>query len=189
MGTASIARELLTATGREGILDLILDLEAKGFFTSPASTNRHSCYQGGLVTHSLAVQGLLVSYNISLGLRLSTANISIAGLLHDLCKMGSYLGNSKPYIWNDKAPPGHAMLSLRRIKSFITLEEIEERLILYHMGIYGLKEFSSKGEYSLFSLVRAWDQDPAVKVMYFCDEIATLEEVRVEARLQTSRYW
>jgi hypothetical protein len=66
-----------------------------------------------------------------------------------------------------------------RVKQFINISELEEKMILYHMGVYGLHEFEEgKGEYPLRGggLANAWYHHPAVKVMYFCDELATLGE-------------
>jgi hypothetical protein len=72
--------------------------------------------------------------------------------------------------------------------------DIEELMIKYHMGVYGLNEFYAEddwqtGEYPIRgdkslskeerrgkSLANAWYHNPICKLMYFCDEIATLEE-------------
>lgn len=70
-------------------------------------------------------------------------------------------------------------MSVARVKQFINISELEEKMILYHMGVYGLHEFEEgKGEYPLRGggLANAWYHHPAVKVMYFCDELATLGE-------------
>jgi len=82
------------------------------------------------------------------------------------------------------------------------LLQLEEMMIRFHMGLYGANEFEQYcGEYSLCgdhsndkekmtreekeaskaarygqSLRNAWYHNPIVKVMYFCDELATLEE-------------
>jgi len=116
--------------------------------------------------------------------------------------MGAYIGTEKPYKWNKQQPKGHALLSIERIKKHIELTELEELMIKYHMGVYGLNEFYDEddwqtGEYPLRgdhtndkemskeeskkarygkSMANAWYHNPIVKVMYFCDELATLEE-------------
>ena len=46
--------ELLRSTGREGIEDVIGDLEEWGFFTAPASAGHHLNIEGGLARHTLA---------------------------------------------------------------------------------------------------------------------------------------
>jgi len=170
---------LLNETKRDGIGYLINYLVDEGFFEAPASTRFHGCYSGGLADHSLGVYELLSGYNDSLKLDINRENIVIAALLHDICKVGAYIGVCKPYSWNRRQPSGHATLSIERVKKFIDLTELEEKMIRYHMGIYGLIEFDEKkGEYSLRggSMANAWYHHPIVKIMYFCDELATFQE-------------
>lgn len=45
--------ELLRSTKRDGIEDVITDLEELGFFTAPASAGHHLNVEGGLVLHSI----------------------------------------------------------------------------------------------------------------------------------------
>lgn len=196
--------ELLMSTKREGIESMIKYLEDSGFFESPASTRFHSSYPGGLAKHSLRVYELLIKLTptkicdvTSPGQEpfpLDCNSLTIATLLHDVCKAGAYIGTEKPYKWNKDQPKGHALLSIERIKKHIKLTELEELMIKYHMGVYGLNEFYKEddwqtGEYPLRgddtkskkerrgkSLANAWYHNPIVKVMYFCDELATLEE-------------
>lgn len=170
---------LLKEVNRDGVDTLIEYLETEGFFNSPASTRFHGCYTGGLADHSLRVYELLTWFNNSLKFGIEKESIIIAALLHDVCKIGAYLGDCKPYKWNRSQPSGHARLSIERIKKFIELTELEEKIVLYHMGVYGLIEFDSrKGEYPLRdkSMANAWYHHPIVKMMYFCDELATFEE-------------
>ena len=47
--------ELLRSTEREGVDDVIEELDALGFFTAPASCSQHLNTEGGLVEHSLNV--------------------------------------------------------------------------------------------------------------------------------------
>lgn len=127
----------------------------------------------------------------------------IPGLLHDVCKIGAYVRTKADDGWtNNRAKEkGHAKLSISRIKKFIKLEKLEELMIRYHMGLYGAVEFCKEGdtqhgEYPLRgdhskdehltkeesqkkrygkSLANAWYHNPIVKLMYFCDELATFE--------------
>ena len=208
--------ELLKSTNREGMKNLIVELVNKGFFESPTSTKFHGSYPGGLARHSLRVYELLNGFCIKFEpsnvtapgqkpLELKIENVIIATLLHDICKCGAYLGDEAPYRWNKEQPKGHATLSITRIKAFIKLEPVEELIIRYHMGMYGLNEFYEKGsweyktnaEYPLRgdhskdekltkeesqaarygkSLRNAWYHNPVCKLMYFADELATLEE-------------
>jgi len=195
---------LLENTEREGMDKLISYLKEGGFFTSPASTRFHSAYPGGLAKHSLRVCELLSGFNDDNNFSgngpgqitqpITKNNLTIACLLHDVCKMGAYVmispGNPPHYKWDRDYPAGHAVLSISRIQQFIKLELLELLLIKFHMGVYGLKEFEERsGEYNLrgddtkskgekygISLANAWYHNPIVKFMYFCDEIATLEE-------------
>ena len=175
--------QALGATNREGIANLVAWLEANDFFTSPASTKFHGAYKGGLSHHSYNVYTALSMYDRMLKLETPRESLIIAGLLHDVCKIGAYIGDAKPYQWNPNHPKGHATLSIARIRQFIELTDLEEKMILYHMGIYGLVEFQDpgkehRGEYTLRNkgMANAWYHHPIVKVMYFCDELATLEE-------------
>ena len=208
-------RALLESTKREGMDTLIGYLITEGFFAAPASTKFHGCYIGGLAHHSLRLRDLVMFHS---GLKLdavvlpgqkplpiSEDNITIATLLHDICKIGAYVGTEKPYKWNKQQPKGHALLSIARIEEHIELVEIEKLMIMYHMGVYGLCEFYEEGSWEFKSsaeyhirgdhvatkamskeesqafrygksLRNAWYHNPICKIMYFCDEIATMEE-------------
>ncbi len=197
--------ERLLATKREGMERLLHYLVGGGFFESPASTRFHGCYKGGLAAHSLQVFEMLADLNVlcqpnagggvgQKALPVTVDSIAVATLLHDVCKIGAYLGDTMPYTWNRAQPKGHALLSLVRIMGFIKLTPLEEMMITYHMGVYGLNEFfgekdRAKGEYPLrgdhtkskeerygASLANAWYHNPIVKFMYFCDELSTLAE-------------
>jgi len=199
MDTKERIIELLTATKRVGMDKLIIYLKIEGFFKSPASTRFHGCYQGGLADHSLGVYDLLVKYPLAINegtgrgqrpLPITDCTYAIAALLHDVCKVGAYIGESFPYNWNRAQPKGHAKLSIQRIKGFIELTPLEELMIRFHMGVYGLDEFApGKGEYNLRgddslpkeerygkSMANAWYHNPICKFMYFCDEIETITD-------------
>lgn len=221
MTTQETITGLLMATEREGMEALVKHLVDAGFFESPASTKFHGCYPGGLAKHSLRVYELLIEkitkpFSLDLAavsspgqkpLPITPDGLVIAALLHDICKVGAYIGTEKPYKWNKQQPKGHGELSVTRANGFIALEPIEEMMIRFHMGVYGLNEFYKKGdwqtgEYPLRgdhiacegmnkeeskahrygkSLANAWYHNPICKVMYFCDELATLEEKASES--------
>lgn len=205
--------ELLHSVKRDGMCKLVEHIGQTGFFESPTSTKFHGCYKGGLAAHSLRVFELLdeLHAGLKLGevsapgqrpLKFDRSNLIVAALLHDVCKVGAYVGDKKPYKWNKQQPKGHGALSITRINAFISLDEIEVLMIKFHMGVYGLNEFYKKGdwqtgEYPLRgdhiacegmdkeesktfrygkSMVNCWYHNPLCKLMYFCDEIATLEE-------------
>lgn len=198
---------LLTATKRKGIPELIEYLINDAFFQSPASRSGHNDFKGGLADHSLNVTELLISFCADLDygrcvdpgqkpLKLKPENLVIAGIGHDFCKINNFrpngMGGYTMYVNRDR---GHAVLSIKRIRKYIKLEPIEELMIRYHMGVYGLKECDPKtGEYRFRSrgrpgltkesqearygksLRNAWFHNPVVKLMYFCDEFATITE-------------
>lgn len=204
MDTGKQIIDVLTSTKREGMDNMIDYLMTEGFFTSPASIRFHGCYEGGLAEHSWNVYARLALYfeaskdaftkvtsNGQILLPVAGENLIAAGLLHDVCKIGAYIPLvGEKYRWNRAQPKGHALLSIKRILEFIKLEPIEEMMIKFHMGVYGLFEFEpGRGEYPLRgdkslskeerygqSLVNAWHHNPVVKLMYFCDELAIFEE-------------
>lgn len=203
METKETILELLRSTNREGMEGLISYLENSGFFTSPASSKFHGCHPGGLAEHSLKVYVYLQTFYVQFKSKLTEAsqsgqivlpitaeNLKISALLHDVCKIGAYIDTGTGhYKWNRAQPVGHAVLSVKRIRDCIQLEELEIMLIRFHMGVYGLFEFEQKsGEYPLRgnqeldkaakygqSLANAWYHNPIVKLMYFCDELSTFE--------------
>ncbi len=222
MSTQESITRLLLMTQREGMEALVKHLVDKGFFEAPASTRFHGSYKGGLADHSLKVYHLVDHYldklkldeTLSPGqkpLEFTRYTTVIAGLLHDVCKIGAYIGDEKPYKGNKQQPKGHALLSIKRIKAFIKLTALEEMMITYHMGVYGLNEFYGEddwqtGEYPLRgdhsndkdltreeskearygkSMANAWFHNPICKLMYFCDELATLEEKASEVQAAT----
>lgn len=94
--------ELLRSTGREGVEDLITDLEKMGYFTAPASSYYHLNVEGGLVQHSLNVYDAAMvvwegmkQFRPKLGSEVTKNNIIIAALLHDICKCDIYKKNTK----------------------------------------------------------------------------------------------
>jgi len=179
---------LLTSTERPGMNELLAYMVDGGFFTSPASTRYHGCYEGGLAKHSLGVFDELTAFNNRFKFGVDANTITITTLLHDLCKMGAYRptakpGSKQPYSWNPAQPKGHALLSLLRIvRTGVELTELEESMIRYHMGIYGSQEcMGDKGEFKMRpdGMFKAWNKFPIVRWMYFSDEAAANAE-RVE---------
>lgn len=89
--------ELLYSTGREGMDEVILQLEELGFFQAPASSKFHLNHEGGLLEHSLNVCriGLMLRDQMlllkpELEESLNKESVIIASLLHDLCKADIY---------------------------------------------------------------------------------------------------
>jgi len=158
MNSKDTIMELLLGTKRGCMEQLLVHLVAKGFFECPASSKFHGAYQGGLADHSLRVYELLNEKCLTLSLdsdtsqgrkplEIDTDTAIIAGLLHDVCKVGAYLGGLSPYKWNKQQPEGHATLSIERIKEFIALKPLEEMLIRFHMGNFGMYELYKPGSW------------------------------------------
>lgn len=149
--------ELLKATDRKGIDDLINHMEEIGFFTAPSSSQHHLAKEGGLAEHSLNVcefmMGIMVNHQEGCGdfKDIKFPELIIASLLHDLGKASyrgkpNYIPNilksgkiseSKPYETNkDLFITDHAYKSCMIASKFIELTEEEEFAILYHNGLY-----------------------------------------------------
>jgi len=161
--------ELLLSTNRKGIEKLIPFIRKSDFYTAPASTRFHSCHEGGLLEHSLAVYECLNKKKNS-GVwknalsNITDANIIISALLHDICKSFFYViefRNKKIYSdtgskrdsngrfdWesvpsytvDDKFPLGHGDKSVIMLSEFINLEKPEMYAIRWHMGFSEPKE-------------------------------------------------
>lgn len=142
-----IKKEIITelsAVQREGIDQLIDHLEKHEFFASPASTKFHGNYVGGLAAHSLMVYKefdfLLRRYSGTL----EQDSRRIAGICHDVCKIGVYQKNelksgrtpAKPYHFDDPLPLGHGEKSLYLVSQYLQLTTKEALLIRWHMGNY-----------------------------------------------------
>ncbi len=172
--------KLLKSTRRDNIKGLVYYLEQQGFFTLPASRKNHNAFEGGLADHSLNVHFKVKKLNKQLSLGASKEAVIIAPICHDICKIGEYIQKDDGGWKLDKdREKGHALLSISRIKRRIKITELEEMMIRYHMGVYGLVEYElAKGEYTLRGggMAHAWFHHPIVKIMYFCDELTTLEE-------------
>ena len=82
---------------REGADRLLTYLEKSDFFTAPSSTRFHCSYEGGLCEHSLNVYDCLKDYlsrdfvRNRYNLNPSEEKIAIVALLHDLCKVNTYV--------------------------------------------------------------------------------------------------
>ncbi len=138
---------------REGSERLLEWLEKSDFFTCPASTRRHSAYKGGLCQHSINVYKRFVKilegeYGSQWNKKVSPESVAIMGLLHDVCKVGTYVEDQKnvkvdgrweqkPYYRvEDNLPYGHGEKSVYILSAFIKLTREEALAINWHMGEY-----------------------------------------------------
>lgn len=152
--------DLLTATGRENIDYVIEDLDSWGFFESPASSQGHGAYPGGLLEHSLnvydaamATRKSLVEVRPDLEKQLPEDSVAIAALLHDVCKAGFYklvkkkkrneIGTYEDVetyeIHDENFPVGHGEKSvILLLQSGLDLTDDEIYAIRWHMGPWNL---------------------------------------------------
>ena len=151
---------LLDSTERQGMDDVIKDLEELGFFEAPASAGHHLNVAGGLVEHSLntckaalAVYEGMQKIEPYLEREIKRESIIIASLLHDVCKSDIYKRSVKRRktnlgTWEDSEgykltyknfPMGHGEKSLVMLLcSGLELYDDEMLAIRWHMGAWGI---------------------------------------------------
>jgi len=162
---------------REGADRLLTYLEKSDFFTAPSSTRFHCSYEGGLCEHSLNVYDCLKDYldrdfvKNRYNLNPSEEKIAIVSLLHDLCKVNTYvvsMRNKKDesgqwvqvpfYEFKEKFNYGsHGAKSIFIIQEFMKLEPDEQVAINCHMGAYDRMpgDFSLNNAYAQFPIALA----------------------------------
>lgn len=166
--------DLLLATKRKGIDNLIEWLETTDFFTAPASTNYHLSKEGGLLEHSLNVYDELLKEIVVEGLDINNSSLVIVSLLHDLCKANYYSVSERNvkkdnkwikepyYTVNDQFPIGHGEKSVIIIQKYIELTNEEIASIRWHMGGY-----ESKENYSYLS--KTFSEYPLALMLHIAD--------------------
>ena len=182
-------KQLLLDTGRDGIDKVINALEKLGFFKAPASAHRHLNYEGGLLIHSLNVydmamslRGAVLQVRPEMEQKLSTESITIAALLHDVCKSDIYVQKEKfrkdandrweKYIGYDvdysRFPVGHGEKSVIMLLQLgLKLKKDGVLAIRWHMSAWELAQQSAdakgnisaaNGNFPLVSLIQSADQ-------------------------------
>lgn len=184
--------ELLQSTHREGVDNVIEDLESLGFFDAPASTRFHLNHDGGLCEHSLNVckVGLMLRDEM---VKLSPASeaylrkdsVIIATLLHDVCKADIYKKVMKRQknengVWEDvpgfdvdysNFPMGHGEKSvIRLLLSGLELTNDEMLAIRWHMTAWELA-FQSPEQKSNLNTAR--DICPLCALVQSADSLAS----------------
>ena len=183
--------KLLKSTGREGVDDVIEELDRLGFFSAPASAGHHLNVEGGLVQHSLntckaafAIWEGMKALEPSLDTEVKKESIIISALLHDVCKADIYKRSVKKRKnklgqWEDcegykvsykDFPMGHGEKSLVVILlRGLELYDDEMLAIRWHMGAWGLNQNS-------FEDVRNYDtaqkEYPLVAIIHAADVMA-----------------
>lgn len=176
---------------QEDVDYLMEDLDEWEFFKMPASCRKHSCYEGGLVKHSLYVcemakmlrkQILLVRPDLESLLPLDS--VIIASLLHDVCKAGIYKKVSRRQkneigLWETSLtynidysylPVGHGEKSvIMLLRNGLDLTDDEILAIRWHMGGWDLPYQSQE---MIGSQKKAREITPLVTLIHTADAMA-----------------
>lgn len=162
-----IFKENITREGADKLLDYLLN--QSDFFSAPASGRRHSNFAGGLVVHSLNVYKrfknlIQMEFGQNYAQKISNESIAIMGLLHDVCKVNTYIVDHRnqkingewqqvPYFaYNNTLPYGHGEKSVYIISSFMRLTREEAMGINWHMGAFDGRAQSSSDLSDAFTL-------------------------------------
>ena len=184
--------ELLRSTKRDGVEDVISDLENLGFFEAPASAGHHLNVEGGLVKHSintcraaLAIWEAMKPLELTLETEVKRDSIIIASLLHDVCKSDIYRRSVKKRKnalgqWEDcegykitykDFPMGHGEKSvILLLCSGLDLSDAEMLAIRWHMGAFGLNMNSYEDERCYDTARKLY---PLVSIIQTADGLAT----------------
>lgn len=176
---------LLLATNREGMSDLLKFINDSDFYYAPASSRFHGAHQGGLLEHSLQVnKDMMVIYDafrergkLKDG-QINLHSIIIASLLHDICKANFYkqdVRNVKTngvweqvpyYTIDDKLPLGHGEKSVMILQQYIELTTDEIYAIRWHMGGF---DDTAKSYAGGLQLSAALDKCPLLVMLHMAD--------------------
>ncbi|MGM9803646.1 MAG: HD domain-containing protein [Muribaculaceae bacterium] len=157
---------LLRSTNRDGVEDVIEELEEMGFFTAPASCAQHLNVEGGLVQHSLNVCRVALMLREQMNVfegelknEVPEDRVIIASLLHDVCKADIYFRTVKKRktsigTWEDSEgykisyknfPMGHGEKSVIVLMGMgLAMYDDEMLAIRWHMGAWDLAMQSSE---------------------------------------------
>lgn len=92
--------EDLLAKDTTGVARQLYDaFERFGYKVAPASAYYHNCFKGGLMMHSLNVTHAALAFNKALKLTVPEGDIVIAGLFHDVNKLGIISWNHGKQDW------------------------------------------------------------------------------------------
>ncbi len=180
---------LLKSTKRQGIADLLDYLEGSDFYESPASTQYHGSYPGGLLEHSINVYNSLVFVYESIKQNpgfifpeIEDDSLIIVGLLHDICKVNTYHESTRnvkndttgqwekvPFYKRDPMlPMGHGGKSVFMLQKFIDLSTEEALAVYWHMGGYDISQYSNVNE-----LGKAYENNLLAFLLHQADMMAT----------------
>lgn len=183
--------EVLKATNRKGVDNVIAGLEKIGFFEAPASTKHHCAFDGGLCFHSIKVYDQAIrllqvqeELNPEFVKDITAENIAITALMHDVCKAEIYKkvekfrkdgeGKWEKYYAYDydytAMPLGHGEKSvIRLLRMGLELTNDEILAIRWHMANWSMSDdYETKGNFGA-----AIDKCPLLSIIIAADELAT----------------
>lgn len=182
---------LLRSTGREGMEDMIIDLEKMGYFIAPASSHHHLNVEGGLVQHSLNTYRAALTiwegmkqFRPKLGAEVTKDNLIIACLLHDICKCDIYKKTTKLKrgLFNlreesssytvsyDDFPMGHGEKSvILALAGGLEMYDSEMVAIRWHMGPWRLNREDHE---EMQCYKAAADKYPLTIILHTADTLA-----------------
>ena len=184
----AIFRQEIKRDGSEALLEF---LKKSDFFTAPASTRFHLAEEGGLCAHSLNVyyrlKELVANEAKPWAENVSDESVAICGLLHDVCKTGTYKVDYKNqkqpdgswaqvpyYTIEETLPYGHGEKSVYIINGFMRLTREEAMAINWHMG--GFDERNLRGGKVM---AQAYEKYPLCVLVHAADLLASyLDETR-----------
>ncbi len=163
---------------RDGIHDFLVWLEQTDFFTAPASTRFHECYEGGLVEHSVKVYKHLKQLVEWYGIETTPETIAIVSLFHDVCKADCYKiemrwRKNEFQQWEqyptykfeeDYAFGGHGSKSVYLVQNFMKLSPDEATAINCHMGV----------ENGKWEILEAFRRNPLAFLLHTADMASTI---------------
>lgn len=177
---------------RDGADKLLEWLERSDFFTAPASTRRHNAFKGGLCQHSLNVYKRFVKileseYGQEWYKKVSPESVAIMGLLHDVCKVDTYVEDvknvkvdgrweQKPYYkLEDSLPYGHGEKSVYILSAFMRLTREEALAINWHMG-----EYDARVQNGTYMMAEVFYKYPICFLLHLADLTATYLDEKSE---------
>lgn len=184
--------ELLDATDRQGIDEVMDWMQKSDFFFAPASTAFHGNYEGGLAEHSLNVytaamqlRSAAIRLNPSLDEALPEDSVTIATLTHDICKADIYKVAKKKRqnsfgVWEQydgynvdysDFPLGHGEKSvIILLRLGLDLTDAEIAAIRWHMTAWDLPFQSAEAKANLNA---ARDKYPLCALVQLADGFAS----------------
>jgi len=166
-GNQALVIDFLSQIERPAMDSLIDYLLASDYFKAPASTRFHNVFEGGLCQHSINVTREFSKENAKWQKPLPQDSVLICGILHDLCKVGTYKETCRGYEKVKELPGGHAKISISQASEFIELTPVETSIILYHMGLFGAY---LDHEFTPWSMYKAIAANPIIQVFAAIDQ-------------------